>query len=43
MAMTLWGGYSDPSDWNQPGCGGPGGNKCGHNVTDNDEYIKKGE
>ena len=27
----------------QPPCGGPAGNRCGHNVTDNDEFIKKGE
>jgi hypothetical protein len=27
----------------QPPCGGAGGNRCGHNVTDNDEFIKKRE
>ncbi|CAI9430306.1 RHS repeat-associated core domain-containing protein [Candidatus Ornithobacterium hominis] len=27
----------------QPPCGGAGGNRCGHNVTDNDQFIKKGE
>lgn len=27
----------------QPPCGGAAGNRCGHNVTDNDEFIKKGE
>ena len=27
----------------QPPCGGASGNRCGHNVTDNDEFIKQGE
>lgn len=27
----------------QPPCGGAGGNICGYNVTDNDEFIKKRE
>ncbi len=26
----------------QPECGGPSGNRCGHNVTDNDEFIQQG-
>lgn len=27
----------------QPTCGGAAGNRCGHNVTDNDQYIRLGE
>lgn len=27
----------------QPPCGGVSGNRCGHNVTDNDDFIKQSE